>query len=220
MFEWFKGWLLGISKQVLLMPVWLAAPMTILVGALDSSLFSLPEVNDYITIYRVAHSPNEVWYFPLFPAIGSVIGCMILYTIAQRGGQFVMRRFDSAHLEMVRKLYLRWGVFALAVPALLPPPMPFKVFVAAAGVFGFPRGKFIMIVLITRSIRYYVWGIAAYIWRDEVLKALKWLEAHFTEMLGIALTVLALIILIRWGVVFFRSRNRALKPEQETSCPD
>ncbi len=217
MFEWLKGWLLGISKQVLLMPVSLAAPMMILVGALDSSLLSLPEVNDYITIYRVAHSPNEVWYFPLFPAIGSVIGCLILYTTAQRSGQFVMKRFDSAQMEIVRKLYFRWGVFALAVPALLPPPMPFKVFVATAGVLGFPRGKFIMIILISRSLRYYFWGIAAFIWRDEVLNALKWLEAHFTAMLGIVLAVLALIILVRWGMFFFRSRSRTLKPEQETS---
>ena len=173
MFEWFKGWLLGISKQVLLMPVWLAAPMTILVGALDSSLFSLPEVNDYITIYRVAHSPNEVWYFPLFPAIGSVIGCMILYTIAQRGGQFVMRRFDSAHLEMVRKLYLRWGVFALAVPALLPPPMPFKIFVATAGALQFPRRRFLVTILIARSVRYYTEGFLAVFYGQRVLAFMK-----------------------------------------------
>ncbi|HKE03135.1 MAG TPA: hypothetical protein VKE91_03700, partial [Blastocatellia bacterium] len=76
-----------------ILPAYFSAPVMILVGALDSSLLSLPEVNDYITAYRVAHNPSEVYYFPLFPAIGSVIGCLVLYRVARRGEQFVTKRF-------------------------------------------------------------------------------------------------------------------------------
>src|SRR5437870_6076952 len=113
MFDRLEEWFSRISAQIIQMPVYAAAPMMILVGALDSSLLSLPEVNDYITIYRIAHNPIEVYYFPLFPAIGSVIGCLVLYRIAQRGEQFIVRRFHPRHLERVEALYRRWGLFAL-----------------------------------------------------------------------------------------------------------
>ncbi|HZS08329.1 MAG TPA: VTT domain-containing protein [Blastocatellia bacterium] len=207
MFEWLKQWFLGITSMVLRMPVYLAAPMMILVGALDSSLLSLPEVNDYITIYRVAHNPSEVFYFPLFPALGSVIGCLVLYSIAQRGEQFIKRRFHPAHLDRVQELYRKWGVFALVIPALLPPPMPFKIFVATAGAMGYPRGRFAAIVLIARTVRYYFWGIAAYIWREEVLKALKFLEEHFFEVMIVILGLIVLFFLIRWGTLAIKGRS-------------
>ncbi len=206
MFEWLKQWFLGITSQVLLMPVYLAAPMMIVIGALDSSLLSLPEVNDYITIYRVAHDPGEVWYFPLFPAFGSVIGCLVLYSIARRGEEFIKRRFHPAHLDRVQELYRRWGLLVLVIPALLPPPMPFKIFVVAAGAMDYPRGRFALIVMIARTVRYYFWGIAAYIWREEVLKALKFLEENFFTVLGILLGLVVLFFLIRWAVLALRPR--------------
>ncbi|HEX9000562.1 MAG TPA: hypothetical protein VGB07_11725, partial [Blastocatellia bacterium] len=83
MLDWLKSWFLEISGQVVFAPMYFAAPLMILVGALDSSLLSLPEVNDYITIARIANNPSEVYYFPLFPAVGSVIGCLVLYRIAR-----------------------------------------------------------------------------------------------------------------------------------------
>jgi membrane protein YqaA with SNARE-associated domain len=113
------------------LPIYTAGPLMILVGALDSSLLSLPEVNDYITVWRVAHHPHEVYFFPLFPAIGSVMGCLVLYRVARGGEEFIERRFHPRHLQWAKDLYRRWGLFALVIPALLP-PMPFKMFVATA----------------------------------------------------------------------------------------
>jgi hypothetical protein len=115
MLEWFLEWFSSVSEQVKVLPVYFAAPIMIFIGALDSSLLSLPEVNDYITAYRVAHNPSEVYYFPLFPAIGSVIGCLILYRIAQRGEQFVTKRFHQRDLPQVGNL--RAGHSGPAPPA-------------------------------------------------------------------------------------------------------
>ncbi|MFN0121169.1 MAG: YqaA family protein [Blastocatellia bacterium] len=211
MLEWLKDWFLGITQQVLLMPVSLAAPMMILIGALDSSLLSLPEVNDYITVYRVAHQPSEAWFFPLFPAAGSVIGCLVLYGIARRGEKFIRRRFEPEHLETVQQLYRRWGAFALVIPALLPPPMPFKIFVAAAGAMNYPLGRFIVLVMIARSIRYYAWAIAALIWREEVMSVLRFLEQNFFAVLAAALGLVAAIVAGRWIVVATRQRRSATR---------
>jgi membrane protein YqaA with SNARE-associated domain len=218
MFDWFLEWFNSISEQVKILPAYFAAPIMILIGALDSSLLSLPEVNDYITAYRVAHNPSEVYYFPLFPAIGSVIGCLILYRIAQRGEQFVTKRFHPRHLDRVKELYRKWGIFALVIPALLPPPMPFKIFVAAAGALNYPMARFAVVIMIARTARYYFWGWVAFFFREEVLQFLGWLESHVIEILG---GVIALFILSFIGRrVFARLRSQSSERQSQASYTD
>jgi membrane protein YqaA with SNARE-associated domain len=195
MLDWLIKWFLGISQHVVEAAVYVAAPMMVLVGALDSSLLSLPEVNDYITVARVANNPNEVYYFPLFPALGSVIGCLVLYRIAMRGEQFITKRFHPKHLDRVKELYRKWGLFALVIPALLPPPMPFKIFVASAGALGYPIGRFAAVIMIARTVRYYFWGILAFFFQKEVKQMIDWLGNNLLMVLCalIAASILFLI---------------------------
>lgn len=213
MFEWFKDWFIGLTRQVVILPMYWAAPMMLVIGALDSSLLSLPEVNDYITVARVANNPSEVYYFPLFPALGSLIGCVLLYRIARRGEQFVTRRFHPRHLDRVKELYKKWGLFALVIPAILPPPMPFKIFVVTAGVLNYPLGRFAIIVMIARTIRYYFWGILAYFFRDEVRQMIDWLEHHVLEILAVMLAIIVLSLAVRWLIYRFKSKPVISKAE-------
>jgi len=214
--DWLKSWFLEISHQVVIAPMYFAAPLMVLVGALDSSLLSLPEVNDYITITRVAHNPAEVYYFPLFPAIGSVIGCLLLYRIARSGEQFISKRFHPKHLDRVQALYRKWGLFALVIPALLPPPMPFKIFVAMAGALNYPPMKFALTILIARTMRYYFWGILAYFYREEVKMMLGWLQEHFFASLGIIAGAMVLIVLLR----LLLAKQKSQSPETQASYTD
>jgi len=215
MLDWFKEWFLELSRQTIDLPIYAAAPLMVLVGALDSSLLSLPEVNDYITIARIVHLPHEVTYFPLFPAAGSVLGCLILYKIARGGERIVERHFKSHHLDRVKHLYRRWGVLALVIPALLPPPMPFKIFVATAGALGYPMGRFALVIFVARAIRYYVWGALAYFLRDRVKQVFSWLEDHFFTVLGVVLALAALVLIVRWIIITVR--NRSLRGRAEAS---
>ena len=217
-FDWLVDWFLEISRQVVTMPVTLAAPLMILIGTLDSSLLSLPEVNDYITVARVAGNPREVYFFPLFPAVGSVIGCLILYHIAKRGEQFVARRFHPRHLDRVKSIYRRWGLVALVIPALLPPPMPFKIFVVTAGVLGYPVGRFAIVIMIARTIRYYFWGILAWFFRDEVRQMIDWLGQHVVAILGGLLSLLLIVLASRWLIIRFSQRSS--NPATTDTIPD
>jgi len=216
MLEWLLEWFNNISEQVKILPVYFAAPIMIFIGALDSSLLSLPEVNDYITAYRVAHNPSEVYYFPLFPAIGSVIGCLVLYRIAQRGGQFVTKRFHPRRLDQVKEIYRRWGVFALVIPALLPPPMPFKIFVVAAGALNYPAARFATVIMIARTARYYFWGWLAFFFRNEVLQILGWLESHIVEILAVIIALFALSFIGRRVFARLRTQTPDQSPERKT----
>jgi len=174
MFDWLRSIGHWLEVYVIGLPIYYAAPAMILIGALDSSLLSLPEINDYLVVGRCFKQPSAAFYFPLFAAIGSVIGCLALYTIMRRGGQALLRRrFRRESIERVERAYGRYGFLAIAIPALLPPPMPFKIFVATAGTLEYPRWKFLITVMIARSFRYYVEGILAVYYGRRVLSFLR-----------------------------------------------
>jgi membrane protein YqaA with SNARE-associated domain len=197
-------WLLAIARwledNVISMPLYLAAPAMIIIGALDSSLLSLPEINDYLVVGRCYKYPSAAFYFPLFAAIGSVIGCNLLYSIVRRGGQAVLRRrFPLASIKRVERAYERFGFLAIGIPAILPPPLPFKIFVATAGALEYPRWKFLLTVMIARSFRYYVEGILAVFYGRRVLLFLKDNGLVILSIVG------ALVLL---GVIIYLLRRR------------
>ena len=209
-------WLLSIARwlevNVIGLPVYLAGPAMIIIGALDSSLLSLPEINDYLVVGRCFRQPSAVYYFPLFAAIGSVLGCNLLYTIVRRGGQAVLRkRFPLASIKRVERAYERFGFFAIAIPAVLPPPLPFKIFVATAGALEYPRWKFLLTVMIARSFRYYVEGILAVFYGRRVLLFLR-------DNGLVIVSVVATLALIALGVYILIRRRRgpaAATPDTE-----
>jgi len=174
MFDWLQVLARRLGYFIVHVPIYVAGPVMILVGALDSSLLSLPEINDYLVVARCYTHPRAVFFFPLFAATGSVLGCLLLYTILKRGGLAVLhRRFKLEHVHRVERGYARFGILALAVPALLPPPMPFKIFIATAGALQFPRRRFLLTVLIARSLRYYTEGVLAVYYGERVLRFLR-----------------------------------------------
>lgn len=174
MSDWLSAIAQWLEEYIVSVPLYIAAPAMVLIATLDSSLLSLPEINDYLVVARCYKYPSAVFYFPLFAALGSVSGCLLLYTIMRRGGQALLRkRFKPEKIKKVERAYERFGVFALAIPAILPPPLPFKIFVATAGALEYPRWKFLLTIMIARSFRYFVEGILAVFYGKQVLLFLK-----------------------------------------------
>ena len=206
MFEWFKSIVFWIQEFVIGVPMYVAAPAMVIVGTLDSSLLSLPEINDYLVVMRCFNQPSAVFYFPLFAAFGSVIGCNILYSITRKGGEkLLLKRFRKEHIEKVKQAYERYGFLTIAMPSMLPPPTPFKIFVATAGALQYPRWKFMTTVMIARSVRYYVEGILAIFFGTLVLEFLK---RNGPIIIGIVAT-LVLIGLISYFIFkrYYNARN-------------
>ena len=174
MSDWLSAVAIWLEQYIISVPLYIAIPAMVLIASLDSSLLSLPEINDYLVVARCYKYPSAVFYFPLFAALGSVTGCLLLYTIMRRGGQALLRkRFKPEQIKKVERAYERFGVFAIAIPAILPPPLPFKIFVATAGTLEYPRWKFLLTVMLARSFRYYVEGILAVFFGKQVLLFMK-----------------------------------------------
>jgi membrane protein YqaA with SNARE-associated domain len=206
MYDWLAAIARWLEVNVIGLPIYFAAPAMIVIGALDSSLLSLPEINDYLVVGRCFKDPSAAFYFPLFAATGSVIGCNLLYTIVRRGGQAVLRkRFPLQSIKRVERAYERFGFFAIAIPAILPPPLPFKIFVATAGALEYPRWKFLLTVMVARSLRYYVEGILAVYYGRRVLLFMKDNGLVIISIVG----TLVLIGLIIYFVVRQRRSARA-----------
>jgi membrane protein YqaA with SNARE-associated domain len=212
MFDWLVSIGRLLERHVISMPIYLAAPAMIVIGALDSSLLSLPEINDYLVVGRCIKYPTAAFYFPLFAATGSVLGCNLLYSIMRRGGQAVLRRrFSVASIKRVETAYARFGFLAIAVPAILPPPLPFKIFVATAGTLEYPRWKFLITVMVARSLRYYVEGILAVFYGRRVLLFMK-------DNGLVVISIVASLVLI--GLVIYLLVNRRKGSLQATEQSD
>jgi len=110
------------------------------------------------------------------------------------------KRFKAHHVDRALGLYQRFGLLAVIVPALLPPPMPFKAFVLLAGVAGVSPLKFSIAILIGRGVRYFGQGYLAVLYGE---KAIDLIRAHGTEA-GIALAAIALTV----GIVYYVVRRQ------------
>src|ERR1043166_7454682 len=203
MYDWLAAIARWLEIHVIGLPFYFAAAAVIIIGALDSSLLSLPEFNDYLVVGRWFKDHTAVFYSPLFAATGSVIGCSLLYTIVRRGGQAVLRkRFNLQSIKRVEHAYERFGFLAIGIPAILPPPLPFKIFVATAGALEYPRWKFLLTVMIARSLRYYVEGILAVYYGRRVLLFMK-------DNGLVIISIVATLALIALGVYILVKRRRA-----------
>src|SRR5262245_54532481 len=126
----------------------------VVVAFFDSSFLSIPEINDILVVTSSAAHPGLAWLYALAATAGSLGGCAVLWALGRRGGEaWLVKRFGRERVERTRDAFRRWDVLALALPAVLPPPMPFKIFVLSAGVFGFPWRPFALTLAHARGLR-------------------------------------------------------------------
>ena len=121
---------------------------------------------------------------------GSIAGCFALYSVGRRGGEaFLRNRFHERHVDRALGIFRRYGMLAIIVPSLLPPPMPFKIFVLAAGVSGMPRTSFLIAVTVGRGIRYFGEAFLALWYGERAIEILQ--ENAHTIGLWLGVAVLA-----------------------------
>ena len=181
----------------------IGGPGLFAVAFLDSSFVSLPQINDILVVLMVTQYKAWMPSYAAMATLGSVAGCYVIYDLARRGGEaFLRKRFRAGHAERALASYRRHGLLALIVPALLPPPAPFKLFVLMAGVAGVPPVKFVAAIAAARGARYVVLGVLA-IWHGDLA-----LELMRTRGRDVALVLVGFIVITAVGWWWF-SRRRA-----------
>jgi membrane protein YqaA with SNARE-associated domain len=126
-------------------------------GLLDNSPIPLPGIMDVATILFSARQQQLWLYYALMATVGSVMGGFVSYRLARKGGKAALeRRFSRRRVDKICKIFERWGFSAIAIPALLPPPVPMVPFLLAAGAMQYPVKKFLIALTLGRISRYLI----------------------------------------------------------------
>ncbi|NLT67121.1 MAG: hypothetical protein GXX84_11005 [Acidobacteria bacterium] len=191
----------------------LGGPGVMVLAIGDSSFLSVPEGNDLlIVILSAGKSWGNMAYFVSMTILGSVLGCLLLYTLGRKGGSpMLRRRFSQENIDRAERLFKKYGLLTVVIPSILPPPMPFKIFVLSAGVFRVKALEFLTAVVIGRTIRYSMWGILAVLYGNSV-KLYMQQNLDLIGMIlfgGFALLILVTAVVCLRRVRLGRSRTAA-----------
>ena len=200
-------WLLRVGSAIRDFAYNLQGPGLFLVALADSSFLTIPEGNDLlIVVLSTGNSWERMAYYVGMTTLGSLAGCLLLYLVGRRGGSpLLRRRFSQAYIAKVDRLFDRYGVWAIAVPCLLPPPCPFKIFVLSAGVFRLSMPRFLTAVAIGRTVRYSMWGILAVLYGNSVK---VFMQQHLTTIGMILFGLFLLCCGVGLAFVIYRGRRR------------
>ena len=178
----------GWKQKVVAFASGLGAPGLFLISFLDSSVLTFPIINDLLLIELSIQHPARMPLYAFMAALGSVLGCVVLYFIARKGGEALFHRKAGEHAHAIRHWVEQNGFVGMLVAALLPPPTPFKIFVFAAGVFEVPLHSYTTAITIARLFRYFGIGYLAIRYGAD---ALPYLMHH---KLQVTVFVISLVI--------------------------
>jgi membrane protein YqaA with SNARE-associated domain len=176
-------------------PVWhrlrrLGGPGLVLLGIADNSVIPLTGSMDVLTIWLAARH-HEPWpYYAFMATLGAVIGGYITYALARKGGKEAMdRKLSRKRSAQVSRAFERWGFFAVAVPALIPPPFPFVPFLVAAGAGQYSPRKFLGALTLGRGMRYSIVALLGFHYGNHIL---RFFSQYYAPALAILIGLAAL----------------------------
>ncbi len=142
----YTAWILGLLK---VLGIW--GPFVIAFA--DSALLGMPI--DAIVATYVYQQPKRVLLYVGLASLGSAMGSIPLYLLGYLGGEKVLRkRISEQRFEKIHESFDHHEFWALMFPGMLPPPMPFKIFVLAASVFEMRFTHFLAAIFLGRCVRF------------------------------------------------------------------
>lgn len=174
-------------------------------GILDSA--GLPVVGgvDALLVAIAARTPKLAYVAASFAVLGSLIGSLILFAIARKGGEVLLARHISGRRGARLHLWFqRYGLVTVFIPALSPLPLPMKVPVFCAGALQVRISYFVAVVLSARAIRYFA---LAYLGRHYGQRTFQFLVAHWLLVTAIAI---ALAMAAAAGLRLYQRHRAAL----------
>ncbi len=208
-------WLQGLLAKL---PGWVQSLIISLIGTaggwgllviafIDSSFGTLPIINDALVIALSLQHPERMLFYVTMATLGSVLGCTTIFYLAHKGGEVALqKRMSPQQIERLRGWYERNEFLTVAVPALLPPPTPFKLFVLAAGVFQVRLRYFLVALVVGRGLRYLMWGLLAVRYGDQTI---VFLRSNYLQISA----VVSVLMLAVWLTVRLVDRYRNRRSE-------
>jgi membrane protein YqaA with SNARE-associated domain len=194
----YNGNLSAKSQFLLKFTAWIALLKTLgawgvlILAVIDSA--SIPMPLDALVAGYVFSNPGRAWLYVIAGSVGSALGSLVPYYLGRAGGElFLLKRIDEAKLQRIRDRFERQEFLALALPATLPPPTPFKLFVFSAGVFEMKVPLFLAAIVSGRLVRFGVLAALTAFFGPQIVSRVKSLfhnHPSLAVLLGIGVLVL------------------------------
>jgi membrane protein YqaA with SNARE-associated domain len=199
------------SKHSRLLPAWavhLGAAGVFMASVLDSSVIPLPVpgTTDLLLLWLVSHRGNP-WLLAASAIGGSLVGGYTTWQIGKKGGEAALQRWVPARiLKRIVGWVERHPVWAVFIPAILPPPIPLSPFLLASGALGIERRPFMLSFGAARILRYsFVAWMAVRYGRQIVRVWAVTLQKWSTPILGVFVATMVLGVVL--GLVKLRSKG-------------
>ena len=172
----------------------LGIPGLFLVSFLDSAGVPLPGGVDLVVMLLSWQRPSLYFLVAVVAALGSTLGCFVLYRIARTGGDAMMARFPPEKQEWVKEKVRRNDTLAMLVAMLGPPPFPTKLFILVAGVVRMDWRRFVSAVFAGRLVRFLGEAYLAVQLGDRAAETLK---DNYPAIAGALLAAVVVFLLLR-----------------------
>jgi membrane protein YqaA with SNARE-associated domain len=151
---------------------------------------------DALLIAVSINNPAQAVWSALCAIIGSAIGSSILFAISRKGGEVFLRKHISRGAgRRLHSWFERYGLLTVFIPAVSFIPLPMKIPVFCAGALEVRWSSFLSVVILARTIRYFV---LAYLAQRYGSQTVVFLKTHALAAAGIALALaLAIGVMMR-----------------------
>jgi membrane protein YqaA with SNARE-associated domain len=182
-------------------------------AVIDSSTIPVPI--DALLIDFVAHDHKKFLLYCFMAALGSAIGSMLPYYLGRAGGElFLLKRINRQRYEQLRDRFEKQEFLAIMVPAMMPPPMPVKLFEFAAGVFEMKPVWFFCAILVGKFVRFLIWAIITITYGPAILHTItRAIHEHRDYVIGATGIVIVLLAVYVLRKVFDGRRGTKLPVE-------
>ena len=166
---------------------------------------------DAIVATYVYRDRQRLFLYVLMASLGSTLGSIPLYLIGYLGGEKVLRkRISEARFMKIHQSFESHEFWALMFPAMLPPPMPFKIFVLAAAVFEMKFRDFVIAMFAGRFVRFLLVSVLVLWFGPQILHLIATL---FKQHLSLLLGGVAVAVAAYW---LLRRKRRSATPRAGT----
>jgi membrane protein YqaA with SNARE-associated domain len=192
---------------VLLKP--LGAWGVFIIGAIDAAVLGLP-VDVAVATY-VYQSPHKLFLYVLMGSSGETLGSMLIYVIGYKGGEELLRkRISPARFEKIHATFDKHPFWSLMLPAILPPPTPFKLFALAAAVSEMRFSHYLLAIFAGRFVRFTALAVLTLKFGPEFVHVIG-------PLFGKHLYVIAAIAGVGFAAWLMRRRRRSSSRESTHS---
>ncbi len=184
----------------------------------DSALIPIPW--QPILIGLVSSNPSGVFLYPLVAALASAVGGLVPFYFGRLGGElFLLGKINRERYERLRDRFERQEFIAILVPAMGPPPTPFKLFEFSAGVFEMKPLTFLLAAFLGKLVQYGAFALITRMYGPSALHALgRGMHEHghlILYLLGAVLLLVSVVVLRR----IFARRGGTRLPIEEEAAP-